>query len=83
MKTWFARGGRYILLVPPSTILHRWKPGKVIDNDNENPSEIKRTTALSKLMKAPCERQVKAPQSVAFDPKTSSQTMNSTSRCVR
>jgi len=39
---------------------------KVTDNNNEVFFKIKRTTALSKLMNAFCERQGKAPQSVRF-----------------
>ncbi|MCJ1450385.1 hypothetical protein MMC28_000716 [Mycoblastus sanguinarius] len=39
---------------------------KVTDNNNEVFFKIKRTTALSKLMNAFCERQGKSPQSVRF-----------------
>ena len=39
---------------------------KVTDNNNEVFFKIKRTTALSKLMNAFCERQGKAPSSVRF-----------------
>ena len=39
---------------------------KVTDNNNEVFFKIKRTTALSKLMNAFCERQGKAPTSVRF-----------------
>ncbi|KAK4693679.1 small ubiquitin-related modifier, partial [Lecanoromycetidae sp. Uapishka_2] len=39
---------------------------KVTDNNNEVFFKIKRTTALSKLMNAFCERQGKTPQSVRF-----------------
>ncbi|KAL9130606.1 MAG: hypothetical protein Q9217_001266 [Psora testacea] len=39
---------------------------KVTDNNNEVFFKIKRTTALSKLMNAFCERQGKTPSSVRF-----------------
>lgn len=39
---------------------------KVTDNNNEVFFKIKRTTALSKLMNAFCERQGKSPTSVRF-----------------
>ena len=51
---------------PPEELKSEHLNIKVTDNNNEVFFKIKRTTALSKLMNAFCERQGKAPNSVRF-----------------